>query len=147
MVVTELAISSMSQALARPRWWRAHIAATTPDSTASASTWPAASRSEVSPASTLWPSWRACSSSRAVPASRVALRESITPVQWARRYPRRTRWAAWDRSDHLAAFSPGAVQCVGGGLGQEVRRDREDRKSTRLNSTHVASSYADFCVE
>src|SRR5439155_26099263 len=32
-------------------------------------------------------------------------------------------------------------------LGARVRRDRPDRKSTRLNSSHVAISYAVFCLK
>src|SRR5207253_9533910 len=32
-------------------------------------------------------------------------------------------------------------------LGLEVRRQRLDRKSTRLNSSHVAISYAVFCLK
>src|SRR5690606_39640795 len=32
-------------------------------------------------------------------------------------------------------------------LGQEVFRHREDRKSTRLNSSHVKISYAGFCLQ
>src|SRR5690625_6609250 len=30
---------------------------------------------------------------------------------------------------------------------QELKQDREDRKSTRLNSSHVAISYAVFCLK
>src|SRR5437868_8062907 len=30
---------------------------------------------------------------------------------------------------------------------REVRRQREDRKSTRLNSSHVSISYAVFCLK
>src|SRR5690625_7115976 len=32
------------------------------------------------------------------------------------------------------------------GVVKDGRRDGEDRKSTRLNSSHVASSYAVFCL-
>src|SRR5439155_5635527 len=31
--------------------------------------------------------------------------------------------------------------------GSQVELDEEDRKSTRLNSSHVASSYAVFCLK
>src|SRR5437870_8882901 len=35
----------------------------------------------------------------------------------------------------------------GGRLDETVLRRREDRKSTRLNSSHVAISYAVFCLK
>src|SRR5690625_6459264 len=39
------------------------------------------------------------------------------------------------------------AQCQGG-LGRQPRdQTREDRKSTRLNSSHVAISYAVFCLK
>src|SRR5690625_6574664 len=37
------------------------------------------------------------------------------------------------------------VSTIAGGLGQTVFR--QDRKSTRLNSSHVAISYAVFCLK
>src|SRR5690606_40296383 len=47
-----------------------------------------------------------------------------------------------------------AVAAIEGGLGQEPRRVEsrvavvaEDRKSTRLNSSHVKISYAVFCLK
>src|SRR5688572_32237963 len=37
---------------------------------------------------------------------------------------------------------------VGGGInGAAIARDEEDRKSTRLNSSHSQSSYAVFCLK
>src|SRR5690606_41732606 len=40
-----------------------------------------------------------------------------------------------------------AVQLLRQPLGGERRRRREDRKSTRLNSSHVKISYAVFCLK
>src|SRR5207249_7195646 len=41
------------------------------------------------------------------------------------------------------------VSCAGGGEGGRDRRqlDGRDRKSTRLNSSHVSISYAVFCLK
>src|SRR5205814_10001077 len=36
---------------------------------------------------------------------------------------------------------------VGPGLGLDGRRDPRDRKSTRLNSSHLGISYAVFCLK
>src|SRR5690625_6574017 len=41
----------------------------------------------------------------------------------------------------IIAVSAGVAQC------QETLRTAIDRKSTRLNSSHVASSYAVFCLK
>src|SRR5439155_27381900 len=47
-------------------------------------------------------------------------------------------------SDNCATRSPRRRSRGGCWLGAERR---EDRKSTRLNSSHVASSYAGFCLK
>src|SRR5690625_6195449 len=41
----------------------------------------------------------------------------------------------------------GAVSCCVAGADLGVATDEEDRKSTRLNSSHVAISYAVFCLK
>src|SRR5437899_9438590 len=40
-----------------------------------------------------------------------------------------------------------ARQPLGRGLALERRRDQRDRKSTRLNSSHLGISYAVFCLK
>src|SRR5207253_10096494 len=49
--------------------------------------------------------------------------------------------------DVIDRASPGIVELgtVQGGSGFDVRLAERDRKSTRLNSSHVAISYAVFC--
>src|SRR5436309_5239818 len=41
----------------------------------------------------------------------------------------------------------GRVDDLGAVLGDNLRRPPEDRKSTRLNSSHVKISYAVFCLK
>src|SRR2546429_6635205 len=41
----------------------------------------------------------------------------------------------------------GAILNIGSGLGLFAVKDRADRKSTRLNSSHGYISYAAFCLE
>src|SRR5207249_10815922 len=52
---------------------------------------------------------------------------------------------------HLAAYHVGArfARSRGRGVGGAVVHDenRQDRKSTRLNSSHVSISYAVFCLK
>src|SRR5438874_10586122 len=43
--------------------------------------------------------------------------------------------------------SPGAPSARPGARGDEATRRRQDRKSTRLNSSHVEISYAVFCLK
>src|SRR3712207_7266735 len=53
------------------------------------------------------------------------------------------------RGDHLADVEPGAevaAQRAEGRVGDAGHR-REDRKSTRLNSSHANISYAVFCLK
>src|SRR5690348_18086868 len=47
----------------------------------------------------------------------------------------------------LRAAHPGADSQAQGGLDQLRRQCREDRKSTRLNSSHPSISYAVFCLK
>src|SRR5438874_3213018 len=42
---------------------------------------------------------------------------------------------------------PQPVQCIGGGDGASRPVAARDRKSTRLNSSHVEISYAVFCLK
>src|SRR5690625_5564082 len=52
--------------------------------------------------------------------------------------------------EEVAADPPPALEQVTdelGGLSVRGRRELEDRKSTRLNSSHVAISYAVFCLK
>src|SRR5699024_11487503 len=44
-----------------------------------------------------------------------------------------------------ASFDPTLTRRMGAALGREARA--ADRKSTRLNSSHVSSSYAVFCLK
>src|SRR5439155_24987025 len=52
-------------------------------------------------------------------------------------------YLAWLNSDDV--FLPGALRLVRQTLA--LHPDWEDRKSTRLNSSHVAISYAVFCLK
>src|SRR5690625_2350951 len=52
------------------------------------------------------------------------------------------RWAAEVTAPSVIPWQT----VIGGGLPQAVRRTPKDRKSTRLNSSHVAISYAVFCL-
>src|SRR5690606_41062461 len=53
-----------------------------------------------------------------------------------------------DPGEVLADFDPGGhrLRCRAGG-GVQPERRALDRKSTRLNSSHVTTSYALFCVK
>src|SRR5256885_12699874 len=44
-------------------------------------------------------------------------------------------------------ISPSRAGCVLGGRGRGAPSGREDRKSTRLNSSHLVNSYAGFCLK
>src|SRR5206468_8234081 len=53
-----------------------------------------------------------------------------------------------DHRDANAAFSLAErVMPIGGVVGDSVRSDSGDRKSTRLNSSHDQISYAVFCLK
>src|SRR5437588_717404 len=60
----------------------------------------------------------------------------------------RTRWGLVFRSDALHRLTTADLAVVGQ-LGLRVVYDlrREDRKSTRLNSSHTVISYAVFCLK
>src|SRR5207249_7181558 len=67
-----------------------------------------------------------------------------------------TKWfrAAWENQDArdalvLSLKAAGLATIVALGLGTAAERDNggEDRKSTRLNSSHVSISYAVFCLK
>src|SRR5205814_5554127 len=52
------------------------------------------------------------------------------------------------RADQIAAVLPvGAWHRVSAGVGAKGPRWYEDRKSTRLNSSHLGISYAVFCLK
>src|SRR5436305_10284760 len=54
-----------------------------------------------------------------------------------------------DRDRRACRRRPAAIQRVAprGGTGADRRQFRGDRKSTRLNSSHVRISYAVFCLK
>src|SRR5215467_15810305 len=62
-------------------------------------------------------------------------------------FPYTTLFRSWRPADHRR----GPVRLPGGdqGPGQQRRRpvQRQDRKSTRLNSSHLVISYAVFCLK
>src|SRR5436305_12046204 len=67
-----------------------------------------------------------------------------------RRPPRSTlfSYTTLFRSPSRSRFSrPARRAHCGGGRVQEEERERRDRKSTRLNSSHVRISYAVFCLK
>src|SRR5690349_22128140 len=51
------------------------------------------------------------------------------------------------RAGHRGAGRPGVRRRGGCGRGGAVHHGRRDRKSTRLNSSHVEISYAVFCLK
>src|SRR5207249_6901120 len=56
--------------------------------------------------------------------------------------------AAWIAAVRRAADAAGSTVAVLVYLqGPRIREDRQDRKSTRLNSSHVSISYAVFCLK
>src|SRR5207253_9245371 len=61
---------------------------------------------------------------------------SAGPTPWTRAGRRRDERRARHRRPSLASLAP-----------HQPRPAREDRKSTRLNSSHVAISYAVFCLK
>src|SRR5437868_7636467 len=83
------------------------------------------------------------------PASRPAFLSSARPPPTPTLFPYTTLF----RSLGEAAFEAHLLHRGGGGLGDDgahVRvqvRVRADRKSTRLNSSHVSISYAVFCLK
>src|SRR5436305_10184775 len=56
---------------------------------------------------------------------------------WAIACPSTSSCTAVDRDGHQVTFDPHSPASVG----------RRDRKSTRLNSSHVRNSYAVFCLK
>src|SRR5690625_5421353 len=57
------------------------------------------------------------------------------------------RLPAFVRSRHLALYLPNDGEIDPGPLTLAAWRMGKDRKSTRLNSSHVAISYAVFCLK
>src|SRR5205814_5605128 len=62
--------------------------------------------------------------------------------------PRHDRGA----SPHLRGIAPGAADRGAGARSRQIQgralsRPRQDRKSTRLNSSHLGISYAVFCLK
>src|SRR5690625_6543431 len=56
-----------------------------------------------------------------------------------------------DTLDHVrgrgSVHAPSQIQIGSGNLDRKEHKTQEDRKSTRLNSSHVATSYAVFCLK
>src|SRR3989442_8276874 len=61
-------------------------------------------------------------------------------------FPYTTLFRSPARADRGGAASP-APALPAGGTPSRARRSAGDRKSTRLNSSHVRISYAVFCLE
>src|SRR5437899_8177815 len=54
----------------------------------------------------------------------------------------------FDAQDYMESGTPGVKSTADGWLNRYCRHDREqDRKSTRLNSSHLGISYAVFCLK
>src|SRR5207249_12246940 len=71
------------------------------------------------------------------------------PARLLRRAPDREELHVYDgRGQPLRPLllAPDRQQPRRGALGHGARRGRRDRKSTRLNSSHVSISYAVFCL-
>src|SRR2546426_9323861 len=87
-------------------------------------------RSTLFPYTTLFRSWR----------------EPTLEKQRARP-DRATRWTSWSRSIHQK--SSGGRSGIGQGCLPVPSEDSpgQDRKSTRLNSSHLVISYAVFCLK
>src|SRR5262245_64932995 len=71
-----------------------------------------------------------------------------SPAAWHRRESARSA----DRSLAYSAFSAEFLDSIQGlatlkAFGQSTARARLDRKSTRLNSSHLGISYAVFCLK
>src|SRR5699024_12298790 len=65
-----------------------------------------------------------------------------------RRRPRRSlRTKTVHPGSHAAGGYHLAVHCLRASTGEDNGQQGEDRKSTRLNSSHVSSSYAVFCLK
>src|SRR3712207_6880892 len=65
----------------------------------------------------------------------------------SRQAARRTRRRRGDRPRPERGPEPGPRARGRGGRGGDLRRRGEDRKSTRLNSSHANISYAVFCLK
>src|SRR5689334_24797018 len=48
---------------------------------------------------------------------------------------------------HELGLALGEVEGVAVGLGEDRHHEEEDRKSTRVNSSHSSTSYAVFCLK
>src|SRR2546426_9202437 len=59
---------------------------------------------------------------------------------------RRSRGAAGPR-DPRSISQPGVREAVQGRVHERARAEARDRKSTRLNSSHLVISYAVFCLK
>src|SRR5690606_40104834 len=82
------------------------------------------------------------------PAARRALHSFPTRRSsdlWGRRLQAADRGGARPAAARAPALGGGA--CGGARQPGRDRRDREDRKSTRLNSSHVKISYAVLCLK
>src|SRR5258705_10308492 len=88
-------------------------------------------RSTLFPYTTLFRSPR-----RLVDASRTAVRDAARPALAPRAVPLVRR----DRRGHRAARQQDGVR-------RPLRLRQQDRKSTRLNSSHLGISYAVFCLK
>src|SRR5207249_6207286 len=71
------------------------------------------------------------------------------PVDWTCDFDAPLAEVGWDRSDFPVGVSNFArlVEEIGKCYGAQALMDEEDRKSTRLNSSHVSISYAVFCLK
>src|SRR5690348_17531663 len=62
-------------------------------------------------------------------------------------FPYTTLFRSADAGQHPPPREPGRAQAPARPRAEPVRRDRGDRKSTRLNSSHPSISYAVFCLK
>src|SRR5699024_11785092 len=84
------------------------------------------------------------------------------PISLRQEGPTVFRWAVWDMADvakqaldvagvsarDLAAFIPHQANMrIIDELAKQLKLPKGDRKSTRLNSSHVSISYAVFCLK
>src|SRR5437870_7978155 len=94
--------------------------------------------------------WKTCPQSSATAGEPVDHPEPLEQLEGQpQRQAHHSEEVAADPLDQRRAL---ALDRVGAGLverlpGRDVRGDLGDRKSTRLNSSHVANSYAAFCLK
>src|ERR1039457_4723963 len=69
------------------------------------------------------------------------------PLKWSLGVPNNTKWMEFSPAWSTGPFG-GLLDMNGGGstLGMKVDASGGDRKSTRLNSSHLVISYAGFCL-